>query len=163
MGAFLILQPDVPDVDVSEDILFSGTGKVGIDGKGCLRRPALIEAQGVEVGIPVVEVKLVQGVTGLGREVDQALEQEIEIGIGADDAPVEIVILISARTCDVAVFVTVDDGFVNMERVDTQTDTALAHACIHPRPQRAFFHFIRPQQAPDIEIVDGHRTAETGW
>ena len=61
-----VLQHDIAEIDLAEDVIAAGTGKVSFGLEGDLGRAALVDVEGVQVRIANMGVELVGGVPVAG-------------------------------------------------------------------------------------------------
>ena len=113
-----ILEDDVGHADVADQVLVADIHEIGVRPEGDLRLAPLVDIQGMQVGIAEVGVELVGRVLRRRGEVEEALEDEIEVRVVADDAPVEGFVGIGARGQDVRIVVAEGAEPVDPDRVD---------------------------------------------
>ena len=111
--------------DVAGDLIVFGPAEIG----PCLElyagSAAGIEFEGVEVGVAEIGVELVDGVAGLPGEAEKTLEQEVEVGVGADETAVEGVAGIGTGGGNARVVVGEGVESVDEEGVEPQRRTAV--------------------------------------
>ncbi len=105
MPAGGVLQDEVPEVHFAQQILVLGPDEIGIGLEGDLGRPPLVQLEGIEVGVTDIGVELIGGIAGFRREVELALEEEIQVGVVADDAPVERLSGVGSRRPDARIVI----------------------------------------------------------
>ena len=90
-------QPDIAQAEVSQQVPGFRAQDVGRCLETDLGMRAVIQVQGVEVCVAQRGEETVYGILRIAGQIEGALEEEIQVGIGGDDAPVERVFVVHAH------------------------------------------------------------------
>ena len=112
----------------------------------------VIQVQGVEVCVAQRGEETVYGILRIAGQVEGALEEEIQVGIGGDDASVEGVFVVHAHGRQVRIVVLQGLQAGNMEGIQPDVDFIVQGGL------QAAFHGKRAQrrgvqQAPQVQIL----------
>ena len=111
-------QPDIQDVDVPDQVVVFYPVEISVGPQAQAGRAAFVDVQGVQVGIAEVGVELIDGIAGFRGEGEDALEEEIEVRVAADDPAVERISGIGSGRRDACVVIAQGMEPVNGERID---------------------------------------------
>ena len=107
----------------------------------------------MEVGVSQGCVEAVKGVVGIGREVEQALEHEVDVGVVADDAAVESVVRIFARSVYVGIVVAQQVETVDPEGIYAHGRSALAESGVDGGAEGDLADEILTDEASHVDVV----------
>ncbi len=79
-------------IDISYQVSLSDAQIIRIKGHRDLGGASLVQMGCIQVGVPKVEIELVQGILRILRQVEQSLKDKVHIRVCTDDASVECVI-----------------------------------------------------------------------
>ena len=114
----VVLYGKVPDVNVPQDVPPAYLHEVRTHRERKLgTASAGVEFESLQVGVADIRVELVQGVVRFRGKIEDALEDEVEVGVRADDLSVERVA--GKSTCGryAGVIITEQAGLVHIKRV----------------------------------------------
>ncbi len=155
-----IFQDEVPQVHLPEDVLVLRPDEVGVGLEGDLGGAPLVQVEGVEVGVAHIGVELIGGVARLGRQVELALEEEVEVRVVADDAAVEGLPRIGARRPDAGIIVAEGLEGVHLQGVDPYPGTALLERGLQAGFQGDGAQGVDAGDAAGVQVPGPRRAAD---
>ena len=155
-----VLQDEVPQVHFAEDVLVLGADEIRIGLQGDLGGSPLVQVEGVEVGIAHIGIELIGGVSRLRRQVELALEEEVQIRVVADDAAVEGLAGIGARRPDAGIVVVQGLQGVHFQGVDPHPGTALRERGLQAGLQGDAAQGVDAGDAAGVQVPGPRRAAD---
>ena len=141
VASVLVLEDQVGHADVTDDVFFVDIHEVGVGSERHLGFSPLVDVEGVQVCISHVRIELIGGVLGRTGEVEEALEDEIQILVVADDPAVESFVRVGPRGPYVRIIVPESVEAGDPEGIDDDLGT--------------FFREGRPQAGLEGELAYG--------
>ena len=160
MSSARVFQDQVGNVQVAQEVHIVSPHVVGRDLGRHFRCPAFIQLQGVQVGVAQVGVEFIHRVPAGRGEAGGSLEEEIQVGVVADQFAVERIVGIGAVGGDARIGVAQCRQPIDLEGIDAGADVAFPQNGVEGGAHRTGAQGGNAQDASQIQFIGPDRAAQ---